>query len=162
MAESSDHVYNFEVPFDHPAETVWPHLEDFGGWGKWFPAISNMKIIGDGEDKIGCVRSVRSDLSGIVYEEQQLEKDPSKHALTYSIFKREPPVPCLENVLNALRLEPNGDGKSKLVAVVTLIPAKGADDEDLKKYVANSSKIYDNLFGVLNKFLTNQKNEQAN
>ena len=78
-------IIPYEHQFTSPIEQVWPLMADFGGWGKWYPAIDGMYIEGDGIDRIGCVRVIHSALTNFAYEGQVLEKDSDNYIMKYTV-----------------------------------------------------------------------------
>jgi len=149
-----DVSWNFQVDIASPVEKAWPVLSDFGGCGKWGPPLSSTHIIGDGIDKVGCIR--RSSSAGVQYDEKQLEKDQTNHVLKYAI-SMEPGIPFVEALVNRIQLVPDGNGKSKLNGTVTLTPKAEVSQEVLEKTKDSSIKINTMMFKSLDTFLQKQK-----
>jgi len=124
---------NFEASYNFPVEQTWAEIADFGGWGKWFSPAKNLFIEGDGIDRVGCTRTIRSDATGILYSEKQLEKNDNTHTLVHLLTKREPAT-AFDDLTSNLQIVPNGEGRSKLVATITINFKNEVDKEAFEKF----------------------------
>ena len=148
-----DIIIDFDYTFTFPVQTVWEKVADFGGWGKWYPAFGDMILIGDGVDKIGCIRKFTSKFSGTVYEENELEKDSTNYVLRYGTVSEVPHSPFIQDQVVTVTLQSGGESETKLHAKVVITPYVEVSEEQIEKFktfgLAGYKAMYDSLENYL-------------
>ena len=157
-----DFVFPYEASFTNPIDKVWACIEDFAGWGKWYPPLADMKIIGDGIDKVGAIRVVKSAATGITYEEVQRAKDPVEHRVEYGIFKRDPPVPFMKYQIVSAQLVSKGENETQLIGEVIMTPNCELTEEIKENYKALVQGAFKRVYGGLEETLNSWKQPSQN
>jgi len=155
-----DIIIPYEASFTSPIDKVWACIQDYGGWGKWFSPLADMKIVGDGLDKIGATRISKSSVSGITYEEVQLIKDQTEHIVEYGVVSLTPPVPCMKYQVIRAQLIPAGENATTLVGTAILTPSCHVPEEMVAKYKAIVPASYKKVYSSLEEYLVAQKEQQ--
>ena len=155
-------TFRFDFSFTSPIEKVWACISDFGGWGKWYPHYSECKIIGDGIDKIGAIRTSTSSKNKVTYESVLLAKDHAEHHLSYVVVRRDPPIPWIKEQLKSYRFVSMGENETKITGTATITPNFQVSDETLGQYEALITAATKSLFGSLEEHLNFQKQISQN
>lgn len=154
-----DIVIPFEFPFSFPADTVWPYISNFGGWGIWCTALSDMKIEGDGVERPGAIRKFHSSASDITYREYLIEKNDSKRFMKYGAVSRDPPVPFIQKQIITLQIVPDGKEHSKITGDGRITPNAHVSDDIVEQFKIAGLAAYKFMYGTLETYLQNLKLE---
>jgi carbon monoxide dehydrogenase subunit G len=147
----------YDVTINAPIESVWSCISDFGNWTRWTSSFTNMKIEGDGVDKVGCIRIFQSTETKTIYEEKELEKDNIKHILKFGLVSAQPPTPFIEKQVVSATLEAAGENQTRVHYLVTITPNVQIPEETIKKFQAIGYGTYDKMFGDLKSYLKNKQ-----
>ena len=156
MAEQQDFppvIVLYDATFNAPIDAVFNCISDFGGWCKWTSSLTDMKIEGDGVDRIGCIRKFQSVESKGTYQEKEEVKDAVNHIFKFSNVSADPPIVFLKSQLVTATLTPDGDDKCSLHYEVVIQTNMQLPEEKVTAFQVWAKKTYDRLFGDLKNFV---------
>jgi len=158
MAESfPDVVISYDANINASAQATWAAISDFGNWPKWTSSFTNMKIEGDGVDKVGCIRSFQSTETGTLYEERELEKDETNFVLKFGLVSAKPATPFIEKQVVSATVVADGDDKCIVHYIVTITPNVQLPEDKIEKFKGFGKLMYDKMFGDLQNYLKTQQ-----
>ncbi len=144
---------SYDANINAPAQATWAAISDFGNWPKWTSSFTNMKIEGDGIDKVGCIRSFESTETKTVYEEEELVKDETNLILKFGLVSAKPATPFIEKQVVSATVVSDGDNKSIVHYIVAITPNVQLPEDEIEKFKEFGKLAYDKMFGDLNNYL---------
>jgi len=101
------------------ASDVWQVVGDFGGFGKFIPALGSIEVIGNG---VGSIRHKRFKEGGLEVVEQLNSRDDSAFSMTWTTLYNNLGV---GNLWASMTVVPAGDASSVATWTIIAEPAPG-------------------------------------
>ena len=151
----------YTCTIDGSIDAAWALVRSFGTWNVWTKVFADVHLIGDGVDKIGCIREFSTCTLNKTYQEQLNAQDEQTRTLKYEMISIVPPLEGLVDVFINVSLTPKSENQFEVSETAWNV----YDDKATPEFKAELKEIQNNgakcTYGDLATYLAQQSKQQA-